>query len=438
MKKIPLKKPFIPLPKAKIRINKNSNFDVLNFNLINTKFEETPKAQNLENQDEHKNLINRIKQIFISKTNCSKFTYHSLISYSIGKYDEYSLYLKTILVELSLFKNEKLEKIEKTYFHPSSTSFSINYQNLAFIFYISYNHVQIVLNCKENFYVYAQPDIKNIRKHCFEINNIEITNSNFSKNKNLLDPYTLNNSSVQTNKKTINNELIKNPFYEFKDKKIGFSCKIMNKILEIKYGFEKIYLNGYYETKQEIKLPFKDPKVIEIPIDSIIFLEIQINTSIKNIKKEIHKKIHILKILGFNQQDIFYIGVLYNNNNKNNKENKSNNSNYYYDEEDEIISYNEENFNVFIYNCDTYFLGQKISLIKRIFPNENIEKKLLRNISVDKGNIRKSVFKVHENEKNKQMVKKLENNAPISFLKSLSNNFSLFDDDILYAQINMN
>ena len=31
MKKIPLKKPFIPLPKAKIRINKNSNFDVLNF-----------------------------------------------------------------------------------------------------------------------------------------------------------------------------------------------------------------------------------------------------------------------------------------------------------------------------------------------------------------------------------------------------------------------
>ena len=217
MKKIPLKKPFIPLPKAKIRINKNSNFDVLNFNLINTKFEETPKTQNLENQDEHKNLINRIKQIFISKTNCSKFTYHSLISYSIGKYDEYSLYLKTILVELSLFKNEKLEKIEKTYFHPSSTSFSINYQKLAFIFYISYNHVQIVLNCKENFYVYAQPDIKNIRKNCFEINNIEITNSNFSKNKNLLDSYTLNNSSVQTNKKTINNELIKNPFYESKE-----------------------------------------------------------------------------------------------------------------------------------------------------------------------------------------------------------------------------
>ena len=37
-------------------------------------------------------------------------------------------------------------------------------------------------------------------------------------------------------------------------------------------------------------------------------------------------------------------------------------------------------------------------------------------------------------------IKKTENinNMPLSLLKSLSNNFSLFEDDILYYQMNIN
>jgi len=35
----------------------------------------------------------------------------------------------------------------------------------------------------------------------------------------------------------------------------------------------------FYEAKQNIKLPFTQPKFIEIPVDRLIFLEIGINSN---------------------------------------------------------------------------------------------------------------------------------------------------------------
>ena len=91
----------------------------------------------------------------------------------------------------------------------------------------------------------------------------------------------MNTSLLETNTKNINIDGIKNPFNKLIDKKLGFSCKLNNNLFEIKYGFEKIFIDGFYETKDYIKLPFNENKFIEIPIDSVIFLEIEINSSIK-------------------------------------------------------------------------------------------------------------------------------------------------------------
>ncbi len=467
MKNTYFQKPYkLLLPKKKIHKNKILyNKEIKNFLMINTKFEEYSNDENDDNKEENKKIINRIKQIFISKTNCSKFTYHPLISYSIGKYGEYILYLKTIFVEIVNYKNGKFEKKEKTYFNPSSNSFSINYCNLTFIFYIYYNQVQIFSNFQDNFYIYANSDLKQIRKNCIELMSIN------KKNRNSNDSYNLNTSLFEISSKNINIDGIKNPFDKLIDKKLGFSCKLNNNLFEIKYGFEKIFIDGFYETKDYIKLPFNENKFIEIPIDSVIFLEIEINSSIKNIKKEINKKIQILRLLGFYDDEIYFIGILYNSNNNinnqnNNQDYKINNSNL----ENEKMYYKDDNFYIYIYNCDKYFLGQKISLIRRIFSDEftNEKKEILkeennnkinkieRNVSLDKQNLRNTIFQIKRNENinkmnkiiqetNKKLneeeeIKKTENinNMPLSLLKSLSNNFSLFEDDILYYQMNIN
>ena len=87
MNKKQIKSPQIILNKVpQIR---NLNNDNLNSLLINYKFE-----KNINEKEENKKIISRIKQIFISKTNSSKFSYHPLISYSIGHYSEYILYSK--------------------------------------------------------------------------------------------------------------------------------------------------------------------------------------------------------------------------------------------------------------------------------------------------------------------------------------------------------
>jgi len=466
MKNTYFQKPYkLLLPKKKIQKKKNSyNKEIKNFLMVNTKFEEYSNDENNENNDEYKKVVNRLQQIFISKTNCSKFSYHPLISYSIGKYGEYILYLKTIFVEIISSKNGKFEKREKTYFNPSSNSFSINYNNLTFIFYIYYNQVQIFSNFQDNFYIYAISDLKQIRNNCIELMSI---NKN---NKNSNDSYNLNTSLLETNTKNINIDGIKNPFNKLIDKKLGFSCKLNNNFLEIKYGFEKIYLDGFYEAKQNIKLPFTEPKFIEIPVDSLIFLEIGINSNIKQIKKEIYKKIQILRLLGFCDDEIYFIGILCNlNNNINNKNYKQDNAENNSDLENEKIYYIEENFYVYIYICEKYFLGQKITLIRRIFSDEFTNEKndiikqknnnksnlIERNASLDKGKQRNYLFQIKRNEnidkmnkmrqeinnklKDEEEMKKTENinNIPFSLLKSLSNNFSLFEDDILYYQMNI-
>ncbi len=154
------------------------------------------------------------------------------------------------------------------------------------------------------------------------------------------------------------------------------------------------------------------------------------------------------------------------NNQNNNQDYKINNFNL----ENEKMYYKDDNFYIYIYNCDKYFLGQKISLIRRIFSDEftNEKKEILkeennnkinkieRNVSLDKQNLRNTIFQIKRNENinkmnkiiqeaNKKLneeeeIKKTENinNMPLSLLKSLSNNFSLFEDDILYYQMNIN
>jgi hypothetical protein len=66
-----------------------------------------------------------------------------LINYSIGKYRD-SLYFNSLFVEIYYYKKGKLERIEKTFFHPS-----VNFQKLNFILNIYYNKVKIYLNLKD-------------------------------------------------------------------------------------------------------------------------------------------------------------------------------------------------------------------------------------------------------------------------------------------------
>ena len=71
----------------------------------------------------------------------------------MGHYSEYILYLKTIFVEIKIYKNGILQKFGKTYFNPYLNSFCVNYDNLSFIFYIYYNQVQIFKDFKEKYFI---------------------------------------------------------------------------------------------------------------------------------------------------------------------------------------------------------------------------------------------------------------------------------------------
>ncbi len=115
-----------------------------------------------------------------------------------------SIIFKTIFVEIKIYKNGILQKIGKTYFNPYLNSFCVNYDNLSFIFYIYYNQVEIFKDFKEKYFIYAQPELKKIRKNCIEINNI-----NLSKIQNY--SFLLNNSILDSNI-FFNKELIKKPF----------------------------------------------------------------------------------------------------------------------------------------------------------------------------------------------------------------------------------
>ena len=440
--------------------NKNTPIKIIPNNLThsipNTKFQEKIEEEKIENNKEEINKIfNRLNNIFISKTNCSKFNYHPIINYSIGKMGEYSLYLKIIFVEISYYKKGKIKKKEITYFNPYSTSFCVNFHNLSFIFYMSNNKVQIFLNLKEYFTITALPDIKNIKRNCIDLNNINNKNNEYS--------YRLNNTFIN------DNNTIKNPFENLKDKVIGFSCKNNDDFYEVKYGFNKVDLDGFYEARNDIKLSFNYPKFIFIKKGSYIFLEIKINCDVDYIKEEILKKIQILKLLGLTNDNIFYLGIIHNSkiidNNINNTINENNNDNEKEkDNENEEIHFMDNNFSVYIFNCDSYFLGQKINLIHRISSQEfdNSKNEILnntqlnnkitniRNLSLDKVNTRNMVLKIQNSENLCEVQKytgkknlkqtfeiKKRNVQTIQKLPSVSiSNFSLFDDDMLYSQMN--
>ena len=136
------------------------------------------------------------------------------------------------------------------------------------------------------------------------------------------------------------------------------------------------------------------------------------------------------------------MGILYNNNKIEN-------------EEEEKMYFEEDNFKIYIFNCKAYFLGQKITLVKRVFSDEITNTPInINNIDQNKNDINERVLSVNKSNtrninlgnhktENLNEVKyndnKLNNkinniNKPLSGLKSLSN-FSLFDDDILYSQM---
>ena len=243
---------------------------------------------NIENKNSPrlKNLINRINNIFLSKTNCPKFSYHPLINYSIGKYGLYSLYFNAIFTEISYFKNDKLETIEKTFFNPNSQSFAINFQNLTFIFNMFNNKIKIFSNLKDYYITFGISDIKKIRKNQIDLN---------SKINNLTINY---------------NNLKLNPFNDLKEKILCFSCKKNDEIIEIKYGFTQIYLDGFYETKSLMNLPLYENKEIIIKNNSLIILEINNNCNAKQMKEIIDNKIKIFKTLEISKSNVYIFGII--------------------------------------------------------------------------------------------------------------------------------
>ena len=446
MKKIPLKKKLNLISSQKFSPIKIIRNDIKS-GLANTKFEEKINEENKEiNINDNNKIIKRLQNIFISKTKCSKFNYHPLINYSIGQYDEYSLYLKTAFVEISYFKRGKINKIEKTYFNPNSISFGINFQNLTFFFFMYSNKVQIILNLKETFQISAISDLKKIRKNC-----VDLTNNNY---ENKLNSTFTENSYREKYNENLNDKL-KNPFEELKDKKIiCFSCKKKDEFYEVKYGYDKVFLDGFYEAREDIKLSFKNPKYIFIHKGRLIFLEIKFNCDLKKIKNEIFKKIQILKLLGLIHDEVFFLGIIYNNF-ENEKKMK----------EEEKYFFEEQNFKVYIFYCDNYFLEQKINIVKRVFSKDSSKQinilnntqyttnniNEINNNGIDKNNTRNMVLQIQKSEnlneikkytgKNlkqtfeiKRISQENHNNKPSS-LYSISN-FSIFDDDILYYQMN--
>ena len=133
--------------------------------------------------------------------------------------------------------------------------------------------------------------------------------------------------------------------------------------------------------------------------------------------------------------------------------------------EEEKYFFEEQNFKVYIFYCDNYFLEQKINIVKRVFSNDSSKQinilnntqyttnniNEINNNGIDKNNTRNMVLQIQKSEnlneikkytgKNlkqtfeiKRISQENHNNKPSS-LYSISN-FSIFDDDILYYQMN--
>ena len=400
--------------------------------LLNTKFEEKlnePKEE--KNVKEIQKVITRIKNIFVSKTNCSKFNYHPLINYTIGKYGDYSLYLKTIFVEISYYKKDKIIKIERTFFHPNAQSFAVNFQNLTFVFYMYYNKVKIYLNLKEYLIIFASSDLKKIRENFIDLD---------SKKNNNQD------NSI--------NSLKINPFDNLKEKILCFSCIKNEEIIEVKFGYYPIYLDGFYEINLPISLPFYNNKEILLEKNSLILFEINNNCSVEGMKKIINDKIQIFKILEISAKTIYYFGIIIERENINENINKN------------LTYYQNKNFKIYILEINNDFLGQKIpeitetknndypkrvnskkrkstfdinqsmnldsktnNLLDQSMTNSHIINDSTMSINTTPTQLQKEINKIENNKEKKISKKTLQ--RQISY-------FSIFDDDYLYYQMTIN
>ena len=421
--------------KANVRklILKNSKLNLIN-NLIvmlqETKFIIYQNENNKINSKENKKLINKINNIFISKSNCSKFNYHPLINYSIDNYEDYTLFFNPIFVELSYYKNDKLLKIERTFFHPNSQSFAVNFKNLTFVFYIYYNKVKIYLNLKEYLIIFASSDLKKIRENFIDLD---------SKNN-------INDNSISS--------LKINPFKDLKEKILCFSCIKKEEIIEVKFGYFPIYLDGFFETKLPISLQFYDNKDIFLEKNRLILFEIKNNCTVEEMRKIIDDKIKIFKILEISANIIYYFGIIIESKNINGNLNKS------------LIYYEKQNYKIYIIQINNNFLGQDITEIKQTknnnYPttinskrkktydinqsmhldnktNNLLEQSLTNSHIINDSTIsmnttpsllQKQMNKIQKNEEKKILPKK-------DLQRQLSY-YSIFDDDFLYYQMIIN
>jgi hypothetical protein len=424
MRKSNVRKLIIKNPKLNLINN-------LNAMLQDTKFIINQNENNNHNSKENKKLVNEINNIFISKSNCSKFNFHPLINYSIDNTEDYSLYFNSIFVEISHYKKDKIIKIERTFFHPNAQSFAVNFQNLTFVFYMYYNKVKIYLNLKEYLIIFASSDLKKIRENFIDLD---------SKKNNNQD------NSI--------NSLKINPFDNLKEKILCFSCIKNEEIIEVKFGYYPIYLDGFYEINLPISLPFYNNKEILLEKNSLILFEINNNCSVEGMKKIINDKIQIFKILEISAKTIYYFGIIIERENINENINKN------------LTYYQNKNFKIYILEINNDFLGQKIpeitetknndypkrvnskkrkstfdinqsmnldsktnNLLDQSMTNSHIINDSTMSINTTPTQLQKEINKIENNKEKKISKKTLQ--RQISY-------FSIFDDDYLYYQMTIN
>ena len=424
MRKSNVRKLIIKNPKLNLINN-------LNAMLQDTKFIINQNENNNHNSKENKKLVNEINNIFISKSNCSKFNFHPLINYSIDHTEDYSLYFNSFFVEISQYKKDKIIKIERTFFHPNAQSFAVNFQNLTFVFYMYYNKVKIYLNLKEYLIIFASSDLKKIRENFIDLD---------SKKNNNQD------NSI--------NSLKINPFDNLKEKILCFSCIKNEEIIEVKFGYYPIYLDGFYEINLPISLPFYNNKEILLEKNSLILFEINNNCSVEGMKKIINDKIQIFKILEISAKTIYYFGIIIERENINENINKN------------LTYYQNKNFKIYILEINNDFLGQKIpeitetknndypkrvnskkrkstfdinqsmnldsktnNLLDQSMTNSHIINDSTMSINTTPTQLQKEINKIENNKEKKISKKTLQ--RQISY-------FSIFDDDYLYYQMTIN
>ena len=294
-----------------------------------------------------------------------------------------------------------------------------------------YNKVKIYLNLKEYLIIFASSDLKKIRENFIDLD---------SKKNNNQD------NSI--------NSLKINPFDNLKEKILCFSCIKNEEIIEVKFGYYPIYLDGFYEINLPISLPFYNNKEILLEKNSLILFEINNNCSVEGMKKIINDKIQIFKILEISAKTIYYFGIIIERENINENINKN------------LTYYQNKNFKIYILEINNDFLGQKIpeitetknndypkrvnskkrkstfdinqsmnldsktnNLLDQSMTNSHIINDSTMSINTTPTQLQKEMNKIENNKEKKISKKTLQ--RQISY-------FSIFDDDYLYYQMTIN